>query len=270
MRPWCRPRLGDHPRSRGDGVRMAAASDEALGSPPLARGRPLGQDGRPLEDRITPARAGTAKARTSARRVMTDHPRSRGDGPEDDASAAVGAGSPPLARGRPRRASRRARPDGITPARAGTAPPTSPAAHGAVDHPRSRGDGGPGRRLPQLDEGSPPLARGRLFCGDAKNTGVGITPARAGTARRRPPRRRRPRDHPRSRGDGHDTDPPEGTVTGSPPLARGRRPRRPGHESDLGITPARAGTAGATGGAGGTGGDHPRSRGDGLVRTCSP
>ena len=71
------------------------------------------------------------------------------------------------------------------------------------------------------------------------------------------------RDHPRSRGDGYRAGYRLRRTSGSPPLARGRRPAHGPGCRVAGITPARAGTAGCSAHRKAGYRDHPRSRGDG-------
>ena len=73
-----RPRLRDHPRSRG--VYDRAWDDEAweAGSSPLARGLPGNSKSSPAPWRIIPARAGFTTTNVRIRTQRPDHPRSRG------------------------------------------------------------------------------------------------------------------------------------------------------------------------------------------------
>ncbi len=114
-------RTRDHPRSRGDGANWRSLENGRLGSPPLARGRPMVTTSDNPGPWITPARAGTALRGRSSAWGSWDHPRSRGDG----ASGCCWVMNVP----------------GITPARAGTAQPSPGSVSLTPDHPRSRGDG---------------------------------------------------------------------------------------------------------------------------------
>ena len=95
----CRGEVADHPRSRGVYRPEAARADPGRGSSPLARGLP-GPTPWPWTG-------------------ITDHPRSRGVYVADQPRRVIPAGSSPLARGLPPAMSRRRRPPGIIPARAG-------------------------------------------------------------------------------------------------------------------------------------------------------
>ena len=69
---------GDHPRSRGVYLYLAAICLYPRGSSPLARGlRPSSRPAR-TPARIIPARAGFTGFGRTAEEVLSDHPRSRG------------------------------------------------------------------------------------------------------------------------------------------------------------------------------------------------
>jgi hypothetical protein len=96
-----------HPRVRGDGHQYLVPTTYADGSPPRARGRRGHHRSKPPTKRFTPACAGTAggKARPCGRASV--HPRVRGDGSPPTTTRDPLSGSPPRARGRPRRSPRR-------------------------------------------------------------------------------------------------------------------------------------------------------------------
>ena len=109
--------------------------------------------------------------------------------------------------------------------------------------------------------GSSPLARGLRSPWSAQQRLVGIIPARAGFTRRKPRPRRRPPDHPRSRGV-YETSRINVTWSyGSSPLARGLRYHRPDLRPDPRIIPARAGFTIPPPRPPPRSADHPRSRG---------
>ena len=89
--------------------------------------------------------------------------------------------------------------------------------------------------------GSSPLARGLLVQVRGAAGHWGIIPARAGFTRSSTRRRRRSRDHPRSRGVYRNIHAPLGKYGGSSPLARGLLPGPDGGRDRGGIIPARAG-----------------------------
>ena len=75
-RSWQGP--PDHPRSRGVYTLPSAATKNAYGSSPLARGLPSGLGLEYARDRIIPARAGFTDCPPRAPVRPADHPRSRG------------------------------------------------------------------------------------------------------------------------------------------------------------------------------------------------
>ena len=170
-------------------------------------------------------------------------------------------GSSPLARGLRNLVQHLQVLDRIIPARAGFTDVSKSVSIWESDHPRSRGVYHFRLVAAQVDEGSSPLARGLRRAAINWGSGSRIIPARAGfTARRRCPRRR-PRDHPRSRGvyvqvTGAAFDP-----KGSSPLARGLPGYRIACVRDGRIIPARAGFTTTNISETSISGDHPRSRG---------
>ena len=196
-------------------------SDVGGGSPPRARGRPMLGQGRALKDGLTPACAGTSSidepcppvmgltpacAGTSQAPSQGDahgraHPRVRGDVGLRMGPLTAQGGSPPRARGRPRRGRGGPGQSGLTPACAGTS-----SRHAEI---------------PYVTVGSPPRARGRLHPlsepratwahprvrGDVSDArcqqhfGSGLTPACAGTSTLNPSWSTVLWAHPRVRGD---------------------------------------------------------------------
>ena len=158
----------------------------------------------------------------------------------DDERTALG--SPPLARGAPRRRPRRRGRRGITPARAGSTRWVAPLRCSSGDHPRSRGEHLDVARARAAIRGSPPLARGAPRHRHAAWLRDGITPARAGSTFTSSSVISWNGDHPRSRGEHSGFSGVHLVAKGSPPLARGARP---------GSTRVRRRPR-----------DHPRSRGE--------
>ena len=233
----------------------------ACGSSPLARGLLLPGRILRLTSGIIPARAGFTRRNGPKPNQISDHPRSRGVYHADGVPAGGPQGSSPLARGLLLAGDFAADGAGIIPARAGFTNP-HPHSHFAVtDHPRSRG-------VYLLDDdlvfglgGSSPLARGLREAGVGRDHRRRIIPARAGFTWRRRGRRRRWRDHPRSRGVYGRSSIFRTAATGSSPLARGLHlPRERAGPLD-GIIPARAGFTFTILGDGIFDRDHPRSRG---------
>ncbi len=232
----------DHPRSRGEHAFIVCRAAGVSGSPPLARGARGTVVRGPVGGRITPARAGSTSG-TADRRITTpDHPRSRGEHVGLPYLGGGGDGSPPLARGALGQTANAVGQIRITPARAGSTRLWTARDVFTPDHPRSRGE------HVLAGAGGPSLRR--------------ITPARAGsttTACSTTPDRP---DHPRSRGEHAAHRATSAHTVGSPPLARGARPRGTCLERLRRITPARAGSTSRPQPPAASDSDHPRSRGE--------
>ena len=197
------------------------------GSSPLARGLRWAFGAFLLSPRIIPARAGFTTPHQSADASPQDHPRSRGVYVYVVFDAICYLGSSPLARGL--RPHIQAFGDGerIIPARAGFTGWAPRTGAGGSDHPRSRGVYGL-RLLPcHVGPGSSPLARGLREGEDARGGGDGIIPARAGFTSVSCTPKNHFGDHPRSRGVYPGRPLMISPFSGSSPLARGLRRRRP-------------------------------------------
>ena len=129
----------DHPRSRGVYVWGLESDAAAAGSSPLARGLLQGGCRRAACHRIIPARAGFTLLVPLYTPAGGDHPRSRGVYGGAAASAIMGGGSSPLARGLRDRRRAHLLMCWIIPARAGFTPWTRNVSGSKADHPRSRG-----------------------------------------------------------------------------------------------------------------------------------
>ena len=210
-----------HPRSRGEHPWRNAYRRAFTGSSPLARGT-LFCDGMGLvAGRFIPARAGNTWAAGSAGWPRAVHPRSRGEHSKHDSSAAILAGSSPLARGTPRCRAAPAPLKRFIPARAGNTASARGSFSRSPVHPRSRGEHTAFLRAGGSRSGSSPLARGTQSAGLVCVKSGRFIPARAGNTLVQffivfflPV-------HPRSRGEhvvlmGHPD-----FVHGSSPLARG-------------------------------------------------
>ena len=191
------------------------------GSSPLARGLPAVAGPRRHRHRIIPARAGFTQKSLHRDVLLEDHPRSRGVYSRSPPARTQTMGSSPLARGLRRREN------------------LLPGAH--EDHPRSRGVYGLGAPAHLSSSGSSPLARGLLLDEGGQGVEVGIIPARAGFTMTTRAGRRRPTDHPRSRGVYPRRSRRLWLARGSSPLARGLRLRQQDPLVAQGIIPARAG-----------------------------
>ena len=191
-------------------------------------------------------------------------------------------GSSPLARGLPRALHELNSMARIIPARAGFTPATGSSPRQTADHPRSRGVYAQPAVSACATAGSSPLARGLRSWLVAHCVCAGIIPARAGftcphAGRRRrpadhprsrgvygrggPPRPQPPQDHPRSRGVYRCPDARSTRACGSSPLARGLLGPCSDRVGVQGIIPARAGFTLLSSEFSAGFSDHPRSRG---------
>ena len=194
-----------------------------------------------LGERIIPALAGNTHPTRVRRRPRRDHPRSRGEYDHPQGEGIVESGSSPLSRGIPSNGSSSPGAAGIIPALAGNTTVIDIHAGSTQDHPRSRGEYRSSRSSYSLHGGSSPLSRGILPCRGRCWSSRGIIPALAGNTPKRPRRRQRGRDHPRSRGE-YGLDLGSDLVEyGSSPLSRGIPGRDRIHSSPRRIIPALAG-----------------------------
>ena len=109
------------------------------------------------------------------------------------------------------------------------------------DHPRSCGEKLKAFACHAVEEGSPPLMRGKVFSFHAGSLIKGITPAHAGKRSYSTVSGLSLWDHPRSCGEkGHCTC-TQAPFGGSPPLMRGKVYHWQFCINDTGITPAHAG-----------------------------
>ena len=259
-------RAPDHPRSRGVYVNYGLVDGAGRGSSPLARGLLADRASFGASGGIIPARAGFTRHPPRHRRRARDHPRSRGVYPSTDLLWASPEGSSPLARGLPQPPGAQLGCLRIIPARAGFTPRGPPPAAPRRDHPRSRGVYNPNATWYVCELGSSPLARGLRPARQWPPPLSRIIPARAGFTRAPGRRRRRPWDHPRSRGVYVRAGGGGGSQAGSSPLARGLRPRRRRRSWKSRIIPARAGFTLVCLTPPRATRDHPRSRGVYAIR----
>ena len=190
-----------HPRVRGDIRTVSDGSSAGWGSPPRARGHRAAGPVRGAAQGLTPACAGTSRC------VMVANTHA--------------SGSPPRARGHPGGDQRRGGRRGLTPACAGTSARQRTCGSSGRAHPRVRGDINPTSTAYGLFQGSPPRARGHPLERTSQTEQWGLTPACAGTSRRRGWWPSSPRAHPRVRGDITLTIAAGIGTMGSPPRARG-------------------------------------------------
>ena len=150
----------------------------------------------------SPACAGMAPVAAGDDGRITGLPRLRGDGPDPRAPVSGVRAAPPPARGWPRLFGAVKWAWRGSPACAGMAPLQAGARHRPQRLPRLRGDGPPTGRGATHTAAAPPPARGwprPTHDGVFRNSG---SPACAGMAPARHPRRHGPRRLPRLRGDG--------------------------------------------------------------------
>ena len=239
----------DHPRSRGEHLDVYRSGRVLVG--------------------IIPAHAGSTIFLPASRPEPEDHPRSRGEHLFSLLQALQPLGSSPLTRG-----ARRSRRDcqgvpGIIPAHAGS---TSAYRHHCPmrrDHPRSRGEHYNAQLNKSLNAGSSPLTRGARGIETEIPSTEGIIPAHAGSTNGESHIPRPSRDHPRSRGEHGSVSELCINVVGSSPLMRGAPKNYLIADSYAGIIPAHAGSTIRTISAHGPGRDHPRSRGEHVMRSKS-
>ena len=129
----------------------------------------------------------------------------------------------------------------LIPARAGKTVRAARVIAGARAHPRSRGENMAHLLALANAAGSSPLARGKLEHVFLRNDIPRLIPARAGKTHRWGGCDRDLGAHPRSRGENEDSGTQTSHLTGSSPLARGKRPRECPHAPRGGLIPARAG-----------------------------
>ncbi len=190
-----------HPRVRGDIDWPAVIAASLMGSPPRARGHLDPQVGDRVQCGLTPACAGTSWSASPAAGETRAHPRVRGD-IRTDFGRIIGR-------------------MGLTPACAGTSCRRPRTGCRAGAHPRVRGDIAHGRSSPPSPWGSPPRARGHPRMPLRRQHEAGLTPACAGTSRRRGWWPSSARAHPRVRGDIRVPGGGDPGMMGSPPRARG-------------------------------------------------
>ena len=158
---------------------------------------------------------------------------------------------------------------GNTPARAGKTPESARRLRRRWEHPRSRGEDKPTATVKGSKPGTPPLARGRLPVTPGGEDLNGNIPARAGKTY--PPRLSgsQRREHPRSRGEDRVSSQRWRSLSGTPPLARGRLAPTHPPPRIVGNTPARAGKTPVEDTLARDCREHPRSRGEDFIYTAN-
>ena len=172
------------------------------------------------------------------------------------------AGSSPLTRGKPNRASAAANVFGLIPAHAGKTWGRSMVAPLAWAHPRSRGENPPASTVQEHLAGSSPLTRGKPYRPLSIRPPRRLIPAHAGKTRTAWPRSWACPAHPRSRGENLSSSLAMVSLDGSSPLTRGKRTRRRHCLSCGRLIPAHAGKTHTCRSWPPRLGAHPRSRGE--------
>ena len=173
-----------------------------------------------------------------------DHPRMRGEHHRLHNNPFNETGSSPHARGTRIRSTEDAEHRGIIPACAGNTPAISSKPKSTRDHPRMRGEHNQAAQMSTDLTGSSPHARGTRYGIHHHIPHLRIIPACAGNTHSAERIARRSRDHPRMRGEHHDTEWFSLWRWGSSPHARGTPDRHANRNQESA--------------------DHPRMRGEHL------
>ena len=237
-----------------------------MGSPPHTRGTPCNFFARPFVTGITPAYAGNTIPAFSIFPSSWDHPRIRGEHCQALGTSRGPMGSPPHTRGTRRVCHAIQHNPRITPAYAGNTG-TEPAITTVVrDHPRIRGEHAARASSCSRRWGSPPHTRGTRVSSPSNLTYCRITPAYAGNTNGSFGQRTAPGDHPRIRGEHDPLVDFDLRKEGSPPHTRGTPKQALFQTRPRGITPAYAGNTQLVVGDHRAARDHPRIRGEHLLR----
>ena len=170
----------DHPRVRGENLKLVRIPACAEGSPPRARGKHLSVTWHAAGGRITPACAGKTLLEFGHVNRDGDHPRVRGENQKWLHIIPKVVGSPPRARGKLVVAALLWVCQRITPACAGKTTTPMQSRSSLRDHPRVRGENSSIRTASSCIRGSPPRARGKPSGKPDGKQRPGITPACAG------------------------------------------------------------------------------------------
>ena len=174
------PLCWDHPRTRGEKLRISSLQAYFAGSPPHTRGKDGGLPPRRGGRGITPAHAGTRPPGPPRSARRRDLPSTRGEKSASTAAIVASAGSPPHTRGKAGVGGCTPVAGGITPAHAGKRCSRRTPSRQARDHPRTRGEKGIHGQPVFPHPGSPPHTRGKGVFRHVGGASLGITPAHAG------------------------------------------------------------------------------------------
>ena len=239
-----------------------------VGSSPHTRGarhldrRRMGRAG------IIPAYAGSTAVALPAAKVLGDHPRIRGEHRSESSRFDSKRGSSPHTRGALVAVPLVGEQGGIIPAYAGSTWWTATCSACGRDHPRIRGEHV--RVAGDIIQiaGSSPHTRGAQYVWIVETPGDGIIPAYAGSTGTLPIANGGTGDHPRIRGEHFDHIVGRHNAGGSSPHTRGARILGRSASDQTGIIPAYAGSTRKPAAAVCPSRDHPRIRGEHLVRGC--
>ena len=213
----------DHPRIRGEHVAFNSAMLASFGSSPHTRGALVAGQVDDVHGRIIPAYAGSTGPPEPTPAGLSDHPRIRGEHPGVNRNGRGPAGSSPHTRGALSHLHLGRDVQGIIPAYAGSTYTSRRPGALRWDHPRIRGEHHPNLNVAQGSGGSSPHTRGALVRFRRVSWSVWIIPAYAGSTVTPPSRTRRPRDHPRIRGEHTGRNGGRPKNVGSSPHTRGAR-----------------------------------------------
>ena len=261
-RSYCRSRLGLIPAHAGKTPARFRWRRRARAHPRSRGENVLHARDRPGFGRLIPAHAGKTGDFGPGEAACRAHPRSRGENRHwCDALEGV-AGSSPLTRGKRSLHPAPQTDNGLIPAHAGKTNVFMIVVLTAWAHPRSRGENPRGHMSARATLGSSPLTRGKHLRGQGSQPGAGLIPAHAGKTCRGRSWHRRPRAHPRSRGENRPSRTTLARATGSSPLTRGKLPLNGDEGSGGGLIPAHAGKNAVRRIEQNQEGAHPRSRGE--------
>ena len=170
----------DHPRACGENYGRSGESACGEGSPPRVRGKHGETVLQTAPSRITPARAGKTVPHCTRVRRARDHPRACGENASLLRHSSSLPASPPRVRGKRLVNFGRHFCKRITPARAGKTNRKGPEQAQEGDHPRACGENLVMFLKIQIQNGSPPRVRGKLYDHLSGRAPERITPARAG------------------------------------------------------------------------------------------
>ena len=259
-------RMKDHPRIRGEHPRSCSTVAVSLGSSPHTRGAPTCVGGVSQAVGIIPAYAGSTSLDICRKKPTSDHPRIRGEHKLERVARNCQNGSSPHTRGAPPEPPSRPRRRRIIPAYAGStaSPPCRRSA--AMDHPRIRGEHFIKYGIIPSSEGSSPHTRGARRSRARTSWAAGIIPAYAGSTFPSLASTSARRDHPRIRGEHGVPASPGILERGSSPHTRGAPSGASLEGRPVRIIPAYAGSTFSWRRRRPGPGDHPRIRGEHVLR----